>query len=440
MAPDPAAAGRKHANLGIWKNLGQNPRAAWGECQGSTLYQVKADLEDGTTSCSCPSRKFPCKHGLGLLLLTVGGKVGVAEPPPWVNAWLEKRTQAAEKRQARTEAAQPLPSPGGASAAAEAPSARTRSADQRLRQVAAGLDNLDLWLQDLARHGLAGLELKPASFWEHQAARLVDAKAPGLAGRVRRMASIPGSGPEWPTRLLDELGRIALLVRAFEGLEALDPLLQADVKSLIGWTLKEEEVAAQGKTVRDQWIVLGQRVEEIEGARPSLRSQRSWLRGTSRPRTALVLQFAVMGRPFTHPLIPGATFDADLAFWPSAAPQRAFVLQRHGPPRLLEAPLDGTATIDAFLESVAQDVARNPWLEAFACVLTGVAPIRGATGSWEIVDHVGRTLPLSPGDHWKLLALSGGMPVDLAGEWTGEALLPLGVMTEGAYHLLGEAA
>lgn len=45
-----------------------------GQCKGSgkNPYEVSVDLQDQsqpTFRCNCPSRKFPCKHGLGLLLL-----------------------------------------------------------------------------------------------------------------------------------------------------------------------------------------------------------------------------------------------------------------------------------------------------------------------------------------------------------------------------------
>ena len=104
LAPDAAAAaaGRKLASVKPWRGLGRSPAALWGECQGSALYQVRVDLADLTIKCSCPSRKFPCKHGLGLLLLASGAPAAVpeAEPPEWVSDWLARRATTAEKRQA----------------------------------------------------------------------------------------------------------------------------------------------------------------------------------------------------------------------------------------------------------------------------------------------------------------------------------------------------
>jgi len=43
----------------------------WGESQasGSKPYQVSIVLGGPAFKCTCPSRKFPCKHGIGLMLL-----------------------------------------------------------------------------------------------------------------------------------------------------------------------------------------------------------------------------------------------------------------------------------------------------------------------------------------------------------------------------------
>ena len=42
LAPDSsvASSGQRLARIHEWKVLGRGERAAWGECQGSALYQV----------------------------------------------------------------------------------------------------------------------------------------------------------------------------------------------------------------------------------------------------------------------------------------------------------------------------------------------------------------------------------------------------------------
>src|SRR5690242_12024748 len=96
LAPDnsSAQAGKKLAVAKHWKNLGRTTTALWSECQGSALYQVRVDLNGMAVRCSCPSRKLPCKHGLGLILLSVNDPSALpeVEPPEWVAVWLAKRS------------------------------------------------------------------------------------------------------------------------------------------------------------------------------------------------------------------------------------------------------------------------------------------------------------------------------------------------------------
>ena len=92
LAPDPGAASAAR-KLGVprpWSDLGRSDRAIWGKCQGSAVYTVQVDLADMATQCSCPSRKFPCKHALGLLLLaaTSGSSFAALPHPEWVSEWL----------------------------------------------------------------------------------------------------------------------------------------------------------------------------------------------------------------------------------------------------------------------------------------------------------------------------------------------------------------
>ena len=72
-APDSTSqiAGRRLARPGPWSAIGVSDGLLWGECQGSgkTPYRVTVDTGGRRYQCSCPSRKFPCKHALGLLFL-----------------------------------------------------------------------------------------------------------------------------------------------------------------------------------------------------------------------------------------------------------------------------------------------------------------------------------------------------------------------------------
>jgi uncharacterized Zn finger protein len=428
LAPDSGSvsAGKKLNNTKHWKSLGVSAGALWGECQGSGKdpYQVKVELASLTSQCSCPSRKFPCKHGLGLLLLAAASSVPTADPPEWVTSWLAKRQASSVRKQERAE-----------KAADEPPSAtQIKNAEKRLASVKKGLDTLDVWLNDLMRQGLASVQTQPATFWEHQAARLRDAQAGALDTRVRGLAEIPNASPNWPEKLLAELGKLALLTHAFRLEEQLEPGMREEIRQLIGWSLTQDEVSIRGETMQDDWLILGQILEETERGK----LQRTWLTGLRSGRVAKILQFSVAGRPFTEQFALGSHQEAELTFWPGAYPQRAYVRNRLGEIMPLKERLPGVESIDLFLTSVAQDLSRQPWMEYFLCVLREVTLVCSEEGQvWYMRDNVGDALPFNSDNAWLLLALSGGQPVDLVAEWDGEQLQPLGMMINGEYMLLG---
>ncbi len=447
LAPDAASAkaGRGLANARKWVSFGRNQEAVWGECQGSGQkpYQtvVTTSVVHGPAfRCSCPSRKLPCKHGIGLLLLLAAqpGFFTTGDAPPWVTDWLAGRAQRAQRR-------------AGRSAAPDAKAQAQRQAD-RESKVAAGVEELELWLRDLVRLGLASTQEKPARFWESIAARMVDAQAPGLARLLRNLAGIPASGSGWQERLAERLGRIHLLLQAYHRLDSLPPETQADVRDLIGWAQSQDELlsADDDRALRPQgvskgrWLVLSHRVETED----RLRVQRTWLWNEIVQQAALVLSFAATGQGLDTSLPPGTAFDAELVYYPSAYPLRALVKQREAAqpldrerPSGREASLwdgwSGYAGLDAAHAAYSAALARHPWLEQFPVPLRAVIPILSAD-RWWIRDSDGRAWPLAPHFNrgWELLALSGGQPITLFGEWDGEHLLPLSVWAEGRFVML----
>jgi hypothetical protein len=436
LAPDPQAAkaGKQHASTRYWKNLGQNDVAFWGECQGSALYQVRVDQATNESSCTCPSRKFPCKHCLGLMLLVIGTPAAVptAEAPDWVTTWLEKRAATKVKQEAKRDATA-SDAPVDEATAAKRAKDQAKRATQRETEMLKGLDRLDLWLTDLMRNGLAEAEQKPAAFWEGTAAQLVDSKAPGLALRVRQLAEIPHSGADWPERLVGELGRLALLTAAYRRADTLDPALRDDVRQLVGWTLSAEEVAARGARVADDWLILGVITEE-EG---QLRTQRVWLQGATSQRNAQLIQVTPIKSAFAETFAPGDWMTADLFFRPGAYALRANLGKRRDAPQRA-AKLSGPDAIDGFLRAMSDALARQPWLDRLPCVLQSVVPIhRKSDGAWFLRDATGAALPIHSGRHWTLLALSGGYPLSVAGEWERDRLSLLGAELDGAYYPLG---
>jgi hypothetical protein len=424
LAPDTSAAkaGRELANPRKWVTIGRNEQAAWGECKGSaaTPYQTQIDLDGPAFRCSCPSRKLPCKHALGLFLLvatpTTAG--GVTAPPDWVTGWLAGRARRAEGRTAKEAAG-----PRIVDTAAQA----QRAADRQAK-VATGLQDLERWLHDLVRQGLAAAQTRPAGFWDAPATRLVDAQAPGVARMVQELRGIGASGEGWQERMLEHLGRLYLLLEGFKCLDTLPADTQADIRVLIGWTQSQEEVLA-GPSVHDEWLVVGQQVRSED----KMRVQRTWLWGRMSGCAALLLHFAPPGQPLDTSLVVGTALDADLVFYPGAYPLRALLKARHSPVQPLTE-LTGYVTIATAIAAYAGALSYYPWLDEFPLALREVIPTQDE-GRWAVRDSAGTRLPLSRRftGGWQLLALSGGHPLAVFGAWDGDYLLPLGACSGGRY-------
>jgi hypothetical protein len=432
LAPDASSAnsGKGLATPRKWKMLGASDACAWGAIQGSGKdpYQTSIDFSGPAFRCSCPSRKFPCKHGLGLFLIFAQQPAAMTEktPPAWTTEWLAKRLEKEEKKSTEITAPDVPPDPAAVEKAAVAAAKRMES---REAKVTAGLDELGVWLEDLIRSGFAILPGKPASFWDNPAARLVDAQAPGLARRVRKLDRITTLGERWPAMLLRETALLQLVKEGWSRMAALPEATQADLRAVIGFTADQEEVLAQ-TAVRDHWMVVAQRIEEDE----HLRTQWTWMFGQNTKRPALSLSFSAgPNQPLDMSLKPGTAIEAELAFFPSAWPLRALVKQCY---RTLESPVapwrhQTIAEANAF---AAEAFAATPWIERMAFAFESVTPVRRPQG-WIIRDEPGNALGLevTEAKAWVVYSLSGGQPVSLAGEWDGESFTPLSVRAEGRF-------
>ncbi|GAA5166318.1 SWIM zinc finger family protein [Viridibacterium curvum] len=424
LSPDDASA-KAAKGLVIpakWPRLEYDDEAVWGECQGSGSkpYQVQVDKAGPAFKCSCPSRKFPCKHGLALLLLLAqhGGSFKPATPPQWVTEWLATRRQRAEKQAEKQEQKKA----DIASAEADPQAAAKREAT-RLARMGSGLDDLARWLGDRLRQGLATLPTELAQ-WEAMATRMVDAQLPGVAYRLRLICAAVDKGEGWPARVLSGMGRLQLLIEAFSRLDQLPAAVQADVRNALGLNMDRDEVIATGERVSDDWLVEAQASDE-EGR---LWVRRVWLRGQQSGRSALLLDYAHGGRRFERSWVTGTVSAMTLAYFPGNAPLRALVV---GDQSLRPASAHVPLGFDAALDALSAMVAANPWQSPLPLRVDDGVPVRDEAG-WGL--QLGeRRLPLKlrEDDGWQLVAESGGTPLSLAGEWDGESLRPLSAWRDG---------
>lgn len=358
-----------------WSGAGISPdgQLIWAACAGSGAnpYRVMADLADLGNKCTCPSRKFPCKHVLALLWMRADDSLAFApgETPDWVSEWLGRRRKTGG-------AAAPAPAPAVAkdmSAAivveADAPedpkaiARRAAVAEKRAAETEQAMcdavDALEGWIGDQLRLGLVSFVDDATGRCRRIAARLVDGKAAVLAGRI----------DELPSRLLSlpvgdrvrgaviELGKLVLLARAFRA----DPK-NAEIRRSVGTAENREALLENPETLRiiATWEVIGERAET---RRDGLVSQTSWLLnlGHDGPRFAVLLDYypasaGKRGSVFTV----GEQFDGELAFYPAQNPERAILLSRtsrenadaHWP----------QTVVASILASIAERLDAEPWL------------------------------------------------------------------------------
>ena len=166
-----AAAGL--AKPAKWSGVGASHDGAlvWGECAGSGAnpYRVMADLRDLGNKCTCPSRKFPCKHVLALLWMKAEAVTAFApaDTPAWVSDWLGRRragagtpkappnvAPASAKDLRAAQRAEPEQVEDPKDAARREAAAAKRSEDTE-RAILDALDALEQWIGDQLRMGLS---------------------------------------------------------------------------------------------------------------------------------------------------------------------------------------------------------------------------------------------------------------------------------------------
>jgi len=402
FAPDSATADRakKLTTTKSWRGLARNPSVVWGECKsnGLTYYKVAFQKKTQTFKCNCASRKYPCKHAVALSIL-VTDQLDVftvkADLPEWIAEWVEKGAPAAKEQ--TTEQAK---------ANAEN---RQKNFSKRLDRMVAGLAELENWLLDTLRQGIAALEQQPFSYWVAISARIHDAQLSAIGKRIKNIPVLIGSDEDWPAKVLSELTAYYLLIRGLRKMEELPLNIQQDLLSVAGVSTKKEELFKYGQTVKDTWMILGQ----IEGVEEKLNFRRTWVLGFETKRYGLVLDYAFGRHPYTANYRKGNVFVGQVVFYPSNAPLRIAVKEK--------------LVLDR----------KVPWQIAFPCSLEALTPII-EKDQLIVLDKDRQIIPVFQNEKvkWKILAASGGLAVNIFGEWSGEKLLPLSLTIDNQFIAL----
>jgi hypothetical protein len=423
LAPDESSkkSGKELANASKWVSKGANDQALWGECKGSGSkpYQTQIDAINIAFKCSCPSRKFPCKHGLGLLLMHARDKKSFTESnaPAWVTDWLNRRTEKQEKQAEKKD--KPVD---------EAAQAKRQQARQT--KVSDGIEELTAWMKDIVRGGILSLPEKGPGYFDNMSRRLIDAQAPGLAGIVRSLGEVNFYSEGWPTRFMDQLARIYLVMQGFANADSLPESLQQDAKTWIGFTQNQDEVKEQTGTT-DTWLVLGKQVSELD----AITTEKFWLYGTESGIYSLLMQFIVRGQGVQFNLTPGMFIKAELTFFPSTLPQRALIKKQIAAEPVSQ--LDKLSNWKSVAEKETELNSRLPFRGEQPFIVRQLKPIQH-NQQWWLQDETKGIVQLRNNQKqiWKIMSLSGGQPMDMAVVGREDRFEALGIWQGNEYTII----
>jgi hypothetical protein len=412
-------AGRGLASTNHWQILAYNNEFIWGEFPNARQNSIQTFVSrlDMTVACSCNSRKFPCRHGIGLLLLAAKRPSHFSRLLP--EGWLAQRIERHRLEQQRKQ--QQLFSQ-------KVPTARQHDKQEQFTLLQTGMTKLELWLQDLVRHGLAVLPDRTKQFWIDMAHQMVDAEAPEIAHQLRQMSTIPLKQPDWADQYLQKIGELFLLIQGFKQFTSQPIEMQTDLKAAVGWF--PPPFTQIGERIEDDWLVLGHLTRNV--------SSRSWLYtwlwGIDSNRPAAVLQILQQQRASAVAMATGNPIRGVLHFDKSHWPLFAHMPMLENSKRPFANP-QGFTTISDAMSSYNNAIAHRPWIGAFPLLLHKIRPVSTPNGFF-LIDNQGFLLSVATPFlyRWHLEAISGGDSLSLFGVWDGRFFAPLSINTDQGWR------
>jgi SWIM zinc finger len=442
LAPDQASLGAasKLKKQNLWSGLACAPAGLfWGECQGSgaSPYRVICSESDLGYKCTCPSRKFPCKHVLALMWMRADGAPAFApaSPPQWVEDWVARRRPGTgPAKDARNGEAPSVRLAETAEPAAYDPKAEARAAAQRERTraereaaIASGLDELDMWIQDALQRGLASILSAAEPQCRTIVQRLVDAKASGLASLAERLPADILSVPQAarPELLIERLAALHLVSRAYRNQSRLPDPIKADIRQLVGWSTTRETLLADAAAPRTQgrWMVVSSAAEVQSDKLRRLETWLSRLGDCEALRFAVLIDFVpVSVGNVANAYRTGETFDAELVFFPSPIPLRAIIVEQTGATTSGERWPRPVEDVAGAIARMRESIVHRPWSRETPFAAHGARIIEADSALWltDIAGDVG--LPLRQDEDDLALPLLGVDDIDVFGRWDGHFL------------------
>jgi len=407
-----SSRGKKLANTAKWPSLGANEQGIWGLCQGSgsNPYKAAIDFNGPAFKCSCPSREFPCKHGIGLFLLYVNEIDAFTEldMPAWVEEWLSKRTdkKTTKRKLEKTEIDEE-----------KAEESKQKRLQKRFSNMEGGLITLQSWIEDLIKQGFGSLDISDNRFWQDKAKDLVNSQCPGIGNRLADIPKILRN-ENWVENLFSELAEINALIQAYKNKDLLPEQLREDVFNQLGFNTSKEHVLKQNKVI-DDWFVLhtSTRIND------NLSERRVWLYGLKTKKYALLLDFSFAGKLFEYNLPSGQVINCELVFYPSAYPLRVLIASDIKNKKLKHK-LKGLLSFQEALDKLAEAKSSMPFIKEVPCILESLTIVDGKD-KFFLQDKLGlvHAINLNQDKFMILLSVTGGNSFSAFGMYRNNGFL-----------------
>jgi len=402
----PDASSTKNANKIFsttkW-SVYRSDRAVWCEIYGSGKkpYLTQLDIQNIAFKCSCPSRKFPCKHSLalGLYIADRGlDTIGMSDEPLWVKEWIDKRVAKAQKQTT-------TPKVKSQESIKKLEAKRWSSAKENVSFVAD-------WLADSIKLGILDLPNRDYGYWEDLKKRMVDLKLVGFNRFFTKLQNL-NYAKSWESEAVYVLSDMHQLVASIKNYQYLDSEFKAELAMLLGWSSSKKELLAQNDTkiVNDMWIVVNIHISYED----RLKVRKVYLYGVESNCFAYILDFVPESRYFEELYTKSTMIKAQLVFYDGVIKQRAIIKTKESVDRYIPTSLKSVDSLHEAYSNFKEALISFPWVWEYP-VFVSSCSIVSKDDEFYIVDRFDNLVALGDMDireYQRFLILSDGEFVDM---------------------------
>lgn len=253
------ASGSKFIKL----NKSEDGKLLFGECKGSgkSNYFVSVDFINGETPvsrCNCPSRQFPCKHGLGIMYaFALGKNFEVSDIPEDILAKRDRQEKLLEKKELKKEEIKANKEP------IKMTTAKVNTLVKKIDAQLSGVELAEKILSSIVNTGFASIDAKTKKSYIDQIKNLGNYYVNGIQTEMTHILTLLDTVKEGDyTFVVSQVNLVYALLRKskeYLNTKKIDPVnnieLNTNIEEQIGYVWKLEELIQYNKYIDSAKIV-----------------------------------------------------------------------------------------------------------------------------------------------------------------------------------------